>query len=67
MPDTWVAYGCSNKQSKGITLFKFPKDPSLKEKWVKQVQRTRDKWQPTPYSRLCCVHFEESALILALL
>jgi hypothetical protein len=38
MPDTCVAYGCSNKQSKGITLFKFPKDPSLKEKWQEKKQ-----------------------------
>jgi hypothetical protein len=32
---------CSNMYSDNVSLFKFPKDPELRQKWVKSVQRTR--------------------------
>ena len=42
-----------------ITLFKFPNDPVLREKWVKQVRRTHAEWTATEHSVLCNEHFME--------
>ena len=55
-----VAGGCSSTHRDGLHLYKFPNDPELKKKWAYQVKRTRDKWEPTPYSYLCSKHFEEN-------
>ena len=52
---------CSNKKSPTVSLFNFPKDPELRQKWIKNVQRTRAEWKgPTPNSVLCSEHFESS-------
>ena len=57
-----VAFGCNNSYKDGVSLFKFPKDPNLREAWVKQVKRTRDKWTgPSQHSVLCCNHFTEDS------
>lgn len=59
MPKRCVAFGCSSTNSDGTSLFFFPKDDILKQKWTKNVQRTRADWKgPTQYSVLCCKHFE---------
>ena len=56
-----VAAGCSNMYSDNVSLFKFPKDPILRQKWVKQVQRTRAQWSgPSEHSVLCSEHFDGS-------
>ena len=56
-----VAAGCSNTYSDNVSLFKFPKDPVLRQKWVKNVQRTRAQWSgPSEYSVLCSQHFDSS-------
>ena len=56
-----VAANCSNKKSPTVSLFNFPKDPELRQKWIKNVQRTRAEWKgPTPNSVLCSEHFESS-------
>ena len=59
MPNRCVAYGCSKTTNvEGITTYYFPKDISLKKKWIAQVKRTRDNWiGPTAHSVLCCHHF----------
>lgn len=54
-----VAAGCSNTPSDTITLFKFPNDPVIRDKWVKQVRRTRAEWTATEHSVLCSEHFTE--------
>ena len=54
-----VAAGCSNTPSDHITLFKFPSDPKLREKWAKQVRRTRANWKPTKHSVVCSEHFTQ--------
>ena len=54
-----VAAGCSNTHSDNTSLHKFPRDPELRLKWEKQVQRTRDKWKATENSFLCSDHFEQ--------
>lgn len=56
-----VAAGCSNTYSDNVSLFKFPKDPVLRQKWVNNVQRTRAQWSgPSEHSVLCSQHFDSS-------
>ena len=50
--------GALNTHSHNVSMHKFPKDPELRLKWEKQVQRTRDKWSATENSVLCSNHFE---------
>ena len=54
-----VAAGCSNTPTSTVNLFKFPKDPVLRAKWVRQVRRTRVQWEATEHSILCSEHFTE--------
>ncbi|KAI4810203.1 THAP domain-containing protein 1 [Pseudochaenichthys georgianus] len=49
------APNCSNSTSIGKQLFRFPKDPLRKKKWVMNCRRD---FEPTPHSRLCQDHFE---------
>ncbi|CAK6967845.1 THAP domain-containing protein 1 isoform X2 [Scomber scombrus] len=51
------APNCSNSTSIGKQLFRFPKDPVRKKKWVLNCRRD---FEPTPHSRLCQDHFEQS-------
>ena len=55
-----MAMGCSNTHKDGVSLFKFPGNPQLRKKWVEQVKRLRDKWEPTEHSVLCSAHFDIS-------
>lgn len=56
-----VAANCSNTYGHGVSLFKFPKNPELRQKWIKNVQRTRANWSgPGEHSVLCSQHFESS-------
>lgn len=59
MVNRCVAAGCSNTPSERVSLYKFPSDPRIREKWVKQVKRTRAKWNATKHSVLCSDHFTE--------
>ena len=52
-----VAAG-SNTHSDDVSLFKFLKEPVLRQKWVKQVLRTRALWSPSEHSVLCSEHFD---------
>ncbi len=54
-----VAAGCSKTHKDGVSLFLFPKEPTLRKKWAAQVRRTRDKWEPTDSSVVCSKHFED--------
>ena len=66
-----VAAGCSNTNADGVSLFRFPRNPSLRAIWNKQVQITHADWKDaTKYSVLCSVHFtsncfEEDSFIAA--
>ncbi|XP_039590497.1 52 kDa repressor of the inhibitor of the protein kinase [Polypterus senegalus] len=51
------APNCSNSTTIGKQLFRFPKDPVRMQKWVINCRRD---FLPTPCSRLCEDHFEES-------
>ena len=55
-----IAAGCSNTYRENVSLFSFPRDSALKERWTKQVRRTRAGWSgPTANSYLCSDHFSE--------
>ena len=51
-----AAAGCFNTSSSSTTLFKFPKDPKLRQEWEKQVLRTRCQWKANDHSHLCSQH-----------
>ncbi|XP_012683402.1 THAP domain-containing protein 1 [Clupea harengus] len=51
------APNCSNSTTIGKQLFRFPKDPVRSRKWVINCRRD---FVPTPCSRLCQDHFEDS-------
>ena len=52
-----VAVGCSNTPTSSVNIFKFPKDPVLRAKWVRQVRRSRAQWEATEHSVLCSEQF----------
>ena len=53
-----VAAGCSNTNAHSVSLFRWPRNPSLCAQWNKQVQRTRADWKDaTDYSDLRSDHF----------
>ena len=54
-----VAAGCSSTHKDGVHLCSFLKDPIKRKRWVDQVRRARDKWEPTDHSRLCSKHSED--------
>ena len=61
MVKRYVAAGFSNTYSDNVSMLKFPKDPILRQKWVKNVQRTRAQWSgPSEHSVLCIQHFDSS-------
>ncbi|CAB4044334.1 THAP domain-containing 2-like, partial [Paramuricea clavata] len=51
---------CKNNSTvQGISMHGFPKtEGTLRNLWIKFVQRHRPNWQPSPYSALCSAHFE---------
>ncbi|XP_070974371.1 THAP domain-containing protein 1 A-like isoform X2 [Oncorhynchus clarkii lewisi] len=51
------APNCSNSTTIGKQLFRFPKEPIRKKKWLVNCRRN---FLPTPHSRLCQDHFELS-------
>ena len=58
MVNSCVAAGCNRTCKDGVSLFTFPKTTLLRKKWIDQVRRTRENWEPTEHSRLCSRHFE---------
>ncbi|XP_049874047.1 THAP domain-containing protein 1-like [Pectinophora gossypiella] len=59
-----VAAGCMSRMGvlsesdQKISFHRFPKDPNLRNKWIQNMKR--DNWRPSPYSRLCSLHFDVS-------
>ena len=56
---------CKNTSyTEGIKMHSFPKDPEIRQKWVRFVQRHRvDFKKPTKHASLCSAHFEESCYL----
>ncbi|KAK7131474.1 hypothetical protein R3I94_016561 [Phoxinus phoxinus] len=56
-----AAINCTNRHSQrcSVHFFRFPLgDKSRLQKWLVNIRR--HKWNPTPSSRLCSVHFEDN-------
>jgi hypothetical protein len=48
---------CSTKETQGyISVFRFPSNPQLFNKWVKSIPR--ENWAPSKRSVVCIKHFE---------
>lgn len=56
MPNLCSVYGCSNIPSKTVTLQKFPREHSLKERWVSFVKMKRSRQDIDPHSRIFSAH-----------
>ena len=53
---------CQNRSfTPGIRVYKFPKDPVVRGKWVQFVRRHDFKDPTSAYTSLCSAHFEESS------
>lgn len=56
------APGCStgykNDVPKGVSLFRFPRSPNLKSKWIRSIHR--QDFTPGPSARICSKHFNEN-------
>ena len=54
-----IAAGCNSTTKDNVTFYFFPKDVGLRQKWIDQVRRKRDRWAgPKTYSEICSRHFE---------
>ena len=65
MPSNCAVYGCDNdakkKDGKDFKFFTFPKDPIVRELWVKRCCRA-DAIN-TKYARICSAHFSKEDYI----
>ncbi|XP_067947265.1 uncharacterized protein [Watersipora subatra] len=50
-------WACKNRSTQGYTMYRFPRDPDLRDKWF---QMTRRSQPPNDNARLCHVHFESN-------
>ena len=53
--------GCKSGSGKGIKrmrLFKFPRDPIMRKRWIRHLRYDKD-WEPTPNATVCGLHFTE--------
>ena len=58
MVNKCVVSGCMSNHPgyNSAAVFSFPKDPDLFARWKKFCCRVG--FEPTPYSRICILHFE---------
>ena len=61
MVSTCCAAGCSKTHKDGVSLFRFPRERSRRERWIEQVRRgTRKTFnEPKEHTVLCSNHFEQ--------
>ena len=60
-----VVGGCSNTNQEEVSLFKFPRDANIRKQWAKQIQRTRENWEPSDHSVVCSNHFTSDCFDVA--
>lgn len=54
----------NNSQIPGISMHRFPKNPSIRKQWTRFVRRYRKQFDPFVYTAgpfLCSTHFENTA------
>ena len=55
------AWGCFTTVTSGKSFFYFPKDPSLRKKWICVINRRKQDVEKAKYPRLCEDHFSEDS------
>ncbi|XP_077277517.1 uncharacterized protein LOC143905797 isoform X2 [Temnothorax americanus] len=55
MPTFCAANRCTNNSNKGYSVFDFPSNKELRQKWIAALGKGSD-WRPT-FQRICEVHF----------
>ena len=64
MPRRCVAAGCDSISGKGYSFHKFPKDETMRRRWVNAVKQQRSNWNGlSADSQLCFKHFEDDCFI----
>ena len=64
MPRRCIAAGCNTSSGMGYSLHSFPKDETLRRKWISAVKRQRSNWDgPSSSSLLCSKHFKEDCFV----
>lgn len=68
MPRVWCVPSCKanynstlKSQQSYMSVFTFPKDENLRQKWIKSIPRKN--WTPSKYSAVCMKHFRDSDII----
>lgn len=63
MPQKCCVPGCNGNYKNGpkVHVFGFPKDASLRQKWLKSIPR--DNFEPTNNTKVCEAHFPEGSII----
>ncbi|XP_076296541.1 uncharacterized protein LOC143216874 [Lasioglossum baleicum] len=63
MVQTCCIKNCKERQNrdKNISFHKFPKNPELREKWIKAINRK--DFEPSVHSRICSKHFEKDCFV----
>ena len=52
---------CANSTyTPGVSMHAFPRDKRVRTQWVKFVRVQRPDFQPSEFSALCSLHFEET-------
>ena len=64
MPRHCVAAGCDTTSGMGYSLHSFPKDETVRKRWISAVKRQRSSWSsPSSCSLLCSKHFKEDCFV----
>ena len=64
MPRRCVATGCDTTSGMGYSLHSFPKDETVRKRWISAVKRQRSNWSgPSSCSLLCSKHFKEDCFV----
>ena len=64
MPRRCIAAGCDTVSGKGYSFHKFPKNETLRRRWVSAVKRQQSNWNgPSADSQLCSKHFTQDCFV----
>jgi len=58
VPGCKSGYGTKNQLPPGVRTHRFPKDLAQRKRWCEAIPRA--DWQPTDFSRICSLHFDNS-------
>ena len=65
MPRRCIAAGCSTSSGEGPSLHMFPRDESVRKRWIRAIKQQRSNWDgPSTSSLLCSKHFEPECFAL---